>query len=122
MNLLAKIASRQARVAVVGMGYVGLPLALAFAEAGFQVVGIDTDEGRVANVNAGCSHIGDVFSDRLKALVTGGRSPVTGTRPSHPGRSPETRGRLSATTDYDTLDDAEAPYEPPEPEDGNGSS
>ena len=44
MNLIEKIVSRDAVVGIIGLGYVGLPLAVAFAEAGFQVVGIDIDE------------------------------------------------------------------------------
>lgn len=48
------------RVAIVGLGYVGLPLAVAFAEAGFEVVGVDSDAGKVAAINAGESHVEDV--------------------------------------------------------------
>ena len=44
MNLIEKIVSRDAVVGIIGLGYVGLPLAMAFAEVGFQVIGIDLDE------------------------------------------------------------------------------
>ncbi len=52
-ELAEKIRSRKARVGVVGLGYVGLPLAVEFAQEGFQVVGIDLNEKKCASVNAG---------------------------------------------------------------------
>jgi UDP-N-acetyl-D-glucosamine dehydrogenase len=55
-------------VGIIGMGYVGLPLAVAFAEAGEQVIAIDVDEGRVAAIEAGDSYIEDVSSERLRAV------------------------------------------------------
>ena len=64
-----KIRSRQARVAVVGLGYVGLPLCVEFAEAGFSVTGIDVDPHKVAGINAGRSHVEDVSSSELAPLV-----------------------------------------------------
>lgn len=67
-DLLYKIETRQAQVAIIGLGYVGLPLAIAFAEAGFHVTGIDIDAKRVAGLNAGKSHIPDVPSEQLLAL------------------------------------------------------
>jgi UDP-N-acetyl-D-glucosamine dehydrogenase len=67
-----KIKSRSARIGIVGLGYVGLPLAVEFAQAGFKVVGIDVDERKVRSVNNGVSHIEDVPTDTLKALVRGG--------------------------------------------------
>src|SRR6266581_120226 len=75
-------------VAIVGAGYVGMPLARAFAEAGKNVVLVDVDEEVVDGINRGESHIGDVSSDTLKALVDA--------------------GRVSATTDYDALKDVDA--------------
>jgi UDP-N-acetyl-D-glucosamine dehydrogenase len=57
------------RIGIVGLGYVGLPLAVAFAEAGCDVVGIDIDAGRVAALREGRSHIEDVPSERLSAVV-----------------------------------------------------
>jgi UDP-N-acetyl-D-glucosamine dehydrogenase len=59
------------RVAVVGLGYVGLPLALAFAEAGLEVEGIDSSATRVAEINAGHSPIDDVTDERLQAALDG---------------------------------------------------
>ena len=70
MELLHKIERREAVVSVIGLGYVGLPLAVVFAEAGFRVLGIDLDETRVASVNRGESYISDVPSDTLGALTS----------------------------------------------------
>jgi UDP-N-acetyl-D-glucosamine dehydrogenase len=67
--LLDKIATRQAVISVIGLGYVGLPLAVAFAEAGFSVVGIDTDTWKVNSLNMCKSYIQDVPSERLRALA-----------------------------------------------------
>jgi UDP-N-acetyl-D-glucosamine dehydrogenase len=67
-----KIKSRTARIGIVGLGYVGLPLAVEFAQAGFRVVGIDIDERKVRTVNSGLSHIEDVSTDTLKPLVQNG--------------------------------------------------
>jgi UDP-N-acetyl-D-glucosamine dehydrogenase len=55
-------------VGIIGMGYVGLPLAVAFAEAGEQVIAVDVDEARVAAIEAGDSYIEDVSSERLSAV------------------------------------------------------
>ena len=57
-------------IAIVGQGYVGLPLALACVEAGFTVVGIDIDEYRVSELNRGNSHIEDISDERLAAAIT----------------------------------------------------
>jgi len=57
------------RIGIVGLGYVGLPLAVAFAEAGVEVVGFDVDSRRVAAVSAGDSYIEDVSSERLRGAV-----------------------------------------------------
>ena len=64
-----KITRNESKMAVVGMGYVGLPLAVVFAEAGFTVTGIDLDEQKTASVNRGESYIPDIDSSRLKQLV-----------------------------------------------------
>lgn len=68
-QLLQKIQSRQAVVAIVGLGYVGLPLAVAFAEQGFSVVGIDVDGRKVASLNRGESYVQDIPSERLAPLM-----------------------------------------------------
>ncbi len=64
---------RRARVGVAGLGYVGLPLAVEFARAGFRVTGIDPDATRVAEANRGSSYIGDVRSEDLAVAVRAGR-------------------------------------------------
>lgn len=63
--LLRKIETRSASVCVVGLGYVGVPLAVASAEAGFNVVGVDVDKSKVASVNEGVCYVEDVYSERL---------------------------------------------------------
>src|SRR3954447_5358549 len=55
------------RIGIVGLGYVGLPLAVAFAEAGCDVVGVDVDAGRVAALGRGRSHVEDIPDERLRA-------------------------------------------------------
>ena len=71
------IADRKALVGVVGLGYVGLPLAVEFAGAGLQVLGFDMQEKKVAQVNAGESYIADVSSERLGPLAKSGRLSAT---------------------------------------------
>jgi UDP-N-acetyl-D-glucosamine dehydrogenase len=71
-NLQEKIRQRAVTVAVIGLGYVGLPLAVGFARAGVRVWGIDVDPDRVARINAGVSHIPDVPTDALAPLVAAG--------------------------------------------------
>src|SRR5215207_527516 len=66
------IVTQDRRVAVIGLGYVGLPLAISFVEAGLQVDGIDAYDGRVAELNAGSSPIDDVTNDRLAAALERG--------------------------------------------------
>ena len=56
--------ARDPQVCVVGLGYVGLPLAVAFAEAGLAVVGFDVDESKVARINGGVSPVEDIADDR----------------------------------------------------------
>jgi UDP-N-acetyl-D-glucosamine dehydrogenase len=77
-----------ADVAIVGAGYVGMPLARVFADAGKNVVLVDVDQEVVDGINRGESHIGDVPSETLKTLVDA--------------------GRVSATTDYDAMKDVDA--------------
>lgn len=83
--LIKKIRDRNARIGVVGMGYVGVPTMLAAAQAGFPVIGIDTSEERVSQINCGQSYIEDVNPAILEPLVT--------------------QGRVSATTDYSRIKD-----------------
>jgi len=87
-ELLQKIASREAVVGIVGMGYVGLPLAVAFAQEGFKIIGIDVSEEKVSQLNAGHSYVEDVTDDVLRPLVE--------------------NGRLRATTDYAELTNVDA--------------
>jgi UDP-N-acetyl-D-glucosamine dehydrogenase len=82
------VASRDARVAVVGLGYVGLPLAVAYAEAGFETIGLDVDTGRVDALADGTSHVDDIPDDRLASVVDA--------------------GTLRPTTSVDALKDADA--------------
>lgn len=75
--LLSKIDSRRARVAVIGLGYVGLPLAVGFAKAGFPTFGIDVDDSKVAALNAGRSYVLDVPPGDLAEVVPSGRLTAT---------------------------------------------
>jgi UDP-N-acetyl-D-glucosamine dehydrogenase len=68
-QLIAKFDSRRAHVAVIGLGYVGLPLALTFAQAGYKVTGIDLNATRVKMLNRGISHIEDISDAELAAYV-----------------------------------------------------
>src|ERR671937_76986 len=76
-ELLERIRDRSAKVGVVGLGYVGLPLAVEFAKAGFRVVGYDVSERVVTAVKTGRSHVQDVPSAELAALVRGGMLEAT---------------------------------------------
>ncbi len=105
MTLLQKTETRQATVAVIGLGYVGLPLAVAFAEAGFRVIGIDIDEERVAKLNAGHSYVSDVPSSQLAPLVA---ATVNSDQSSGNPKSEIRNPKFHATTDYDALHDADA--------------
>lgn len=87
-TLLKKIEEKKAVVSILGLGYVGLPLAVAFAKAGFKVVGIDPIKSKVDMLNSGKSYILDVPTAEVADLVKS--------------------GVLSATTDFSTLKDADA--------------
>lgn len=94
--LLEKIRTRQANVAIIGLGYVGLPLAMAFAAAGFPITGIDVDKKRVELLNDGCSHVSDVPAEQIARY----RANATALAPA--------QGSFRATTDYDALYDMDA--------------
>src|SRR5262245_24506675 len=68
-TLIQKLKSKEARVGILGLGYVGLPLAVVFAEAGFKVTGIDPDSRKVDSLKKGISYIPDVETEAVEALV-----------------------------------------------------
>ncbi len=84
-QLLEKLNAKTARVGVVGLGYVGLPLAVEFAHAGFHVTGLDVDHRKVDKINSGESYIQDIPTSTLKPLVES--------------------GKLDATTDFSAIKD-----------------
>jgi UDP-N-acetyl-D-glucosamine dehydrogenase len=86
--LIKKLENKTARIGVVGVGYVGLPLAVVFAEAGFNVVGVDPAEEKVAAINRGESYILDIDSARVENLLK--------------------KGKLTASVDYAVLKDVDA--------------
>ncbi len=88
IDLLARIQARSARIGVVGQGYVGLPLALVFREAGFAVVGLDTDPRKVEALSRGDSYIEHIGPQRVAAAAAS--------------------GRFEATTDFDRLASCDA--------------
>lgn len=71
-ELLRKIADKSAVVGIVGLGYVGLPLAVEMAEAGYKTIGFDVQAKKVDSVNAGHNYIGDIVGDKLKNMVETG--------------------------------------------------
>ncbi len=77
LSVADRIRSRKARVGVIGLGYVGLPLAVEFARAGFDVTGFDVDEMKVQEIGAGKSHVPDVPASELSAVVSKGRLRAT---------------------------------------------
>lgn len=76
-ELKNKIIQKKAKIAVIGLGYVGLPLAVNFAKKGFKVMGIDTDHDRVANVKKGKSYILDVASRELNSVLKNNKLSAT---------------------------------------------
>jgi len=87
-TLIDQFATKKARISVLGLGYVGLPLAVLFAEAGYTVLGIDPDQRKVDNLNKGISYIQDVPTAQLSRLVNS--------------------GKISATTDFSSLREIDA--------------
>ena len=87
-TLIEKLKEKKAHTAVLGLGYVGLPLAVVFGEAGFNVTGIDPDARKVDSLNKGISYIPDVNSEAVAALVKS--------------------GNLTATTDFSALKEMDA--------------
>jgi UDP-N-acetyl-D-glucosamine dehydrogenase len=77
VGLKSKIEGKTARVGVVGLGYVGLPLAVEFAKAGFSVTGIDVQESKVGSLNRGESHVQDVPSSEIARLIADKRFTAT---------------------------------------------
>jgi UDP-N-acetyl-D-glucosamine dehydrogenase len=88
LDLTDKIRTRQARIGIIGLGYVGLPLAVEFSKAGFEVTGFDVDLVKVDAINKGQSYIGDVSSEDVAAASKA--------------------GKLSATADMSRLHDMDA--------------
>ena len=86
-TLLNKIRSKEIVVGVVGLGYVGLPLAVEKAKAGYKTIGFDVQKEKVDMVNAGHNYIGDVVNEDLEAIVKS--------------------GMLSATTDFTFVKDVD---------------
>jgi len=78
MTLKQKIETKKAVVAIIGMGYVGLPLALAFDQAGFRVLGCDIDPEKVKKLNRGKSYLKHIGTEKVSALTQGGRFEATG--------------------------------------------
>ena len=86
--LIKKLREKNAKIAILGLGYVGLPLAVVFGEAGFRVTGIDPDSRKIDLLKKGESYIPDVKSEAVAKLVKA--------------------GRLTATTDFSVLKDMDA--------------
>ena len=76
-QLLLKLKNKTAKLGVVGLGYVGLPLAVEKAKAGYEVIGFDVQDKKVEMVNRGENYIGDVVDDDLKVLIEKGKLKAT---------------------------------------------
>ena len=87
-TLITKLKEKKARIAILGLGYVGLPLAVVFGEAGFRVTGIDPDHRKIEAIQKGLSYIPDVQTEAVEKLVKS--------------------GNLTATTDFSILRDIDA--------------
>ena len=71
-SIKKKLMNKTATLGVVGLGYVGLPLAVEKAKAGFKTIGFDVQESKVEMVNAGKKYIGDVVNEDLEEIVKSG--------------------------------------------------
>lgn len=98
-ELKSKIQHREAVVTVIGLGYVGLPLAVLFAESGFHVIGIDLDRSKIDAINGGHSYIQDIPSDRIAKITSPSRKTLS---------DPEAEKKFWATDDYAVLDETDA--------------
>ena len=87
-EIIGLLESKSARIGVIGLGYVGLPLATEFAARGLKATGFEVDQSKADQINAGNSYIGDVDSSLVKEMVE--------------------KGHLRATTDFDNLRDCDA--------------
>jgi UDP-N-acetyl-D-glucosamine dehydrogenase len=76
-DLMQRLEARTARVCIIGLGYVGLPLADTFAGKGFSVIGFDVDPTKVEMLKAGKSYIGHISSERIAKLTTSGKFDAT---------------------------------------------
>jgi UDP-N-acetyl-D-glucosamine dehydrogenase len=102
-RLERKILERSARVGIIGLGYVGLPEAVVFAQAGFRVTGFDIDRKRVEEVNAGRSYVSDVPAATLASLVSSGRLRAVHTPAPNSSSLPAASSELlSSSTDSTT--------------------
>ncbi|MBN8579413.1 MAG: nucleotide sugar dehydrogenase [Anaerolineae bacterium] len=86
--LIKKLRDKSAKIAILGLGYVGLPLAVVFGEAGFSITGVDPDKRKIDALKEGKSYIPDVHTDKVAALVKS--------------------GKLTSTTDFSVLKDMDA--------------
>ena len=88
MSIIKKIENRSAKIGVIGLGYVGLPLAMEFITAGYNVIGIDVDQNKINNLNDGKNYINDVNDEILKNAVK--------------------KGLLKGTTDFSVVEKLDA--------------
>jgi len=77
MKINKKIENRSAKIGVIGLGYVGLPLAIEFIQVGFDVIGIDIDQNKVKSINRGKNYINDVNDDLLEKAVNNNKLSAT---------------------------------------------
>ena len=97
-GLLDKVGNRSAVISVIGLGFVGLQVAVSFAEAGFRVVGVDIDADRIESLNRGNSYIQDISSEVVSRLIS--------ERANSSSRT-DNAPRFSATLDFDAICDAD---------------